>query len=83
MKQEILSKLVKECTKEYTWWCDRRGNVHESVFDHNKFADMVVNLCLAELKELPCGYRDYRSQIEDSFRQDAIFQIEDKLGVNK
>ena len=83
MKQEILSKLVKECTKEYTWRCDRRGNVHDITFDHNKFADMVVNLCLKELKELPCGYRDYRDRIEDGFRWAAVAEIEYKLGVNQ
>lgn len=83
MKKEILENLIKECTKKYTWWCDRRGNVHESTFDHNKFADMVVNLCLKELKELPCGYKDYRDQIEDRFRYAAISEIEYKLGVNQ
>lgn len=47
-----------------------------------KFAKLIVGECVQIVENLPPGYSDYRSQIEDAFRVDCVGRIQEKFGVN-
>ena len=81
MNQELLSELIAQCTTESTEYFDGRGNCTTSLFDKEKFASLIVDLCIDLVAVTPNGYKDYRNQIEDSFRQDVISSIKYNFGV--
>ena len=49
--------------------------------DKEEFAEFIVQQCINLVKNLPPGYKDYRNQIEDSFRIDCIEKIEQYFGI--
>jgi hypothetical protein len=48
------------------------GQLH---FDTEKFATLLVHECASIVENLSPGYDDYRNQIEDAFRRDAISEM--------
>ncbi len=46
-----------------------------------KFAELIVGECISVLQNVPNGYSDYRSQIEDADRRYCISHIKEHFGV--
>ena len=40
-----IQELKIECTKTNTWYCDGRGNITETYFDQDKFAELLIREC--------------------------------------
>jgi hypothetical protein len=66
-----VKELAIECYNPY-------GN-----FDHEKFAQLIVQECIGTVEGMSPGYRDYRDQIEDAFRRDCVAEIKHKFGVEE
>jgi hypothetical protein len=45
-----IKELVEQATTEHTSYYDGRGNVTETIFDKDKFAQLIVKECLAHGK---------------------------------
>lgn len=43
--QNRIEELIKKCTSTFTYYSDGRGNVTESSFDKQKFAELLVKEC--------------------------------------
>ncbi len=48
-----------------------------------KFAELIIRECISIIGKIPNGYKDYRNQIEDAFRDDAIADLKEHFGVEK
>lgn len=48
-----------------------------------KFAELIVKECISIVGKIPNGYKDYRNQIEDAFRDDAIAELRQHFGVEE
>jgi hypothetical protein len=46
-----------------------------------QFAELIVRECISVLQNVPNGYNDYRSQIEDADRRYCISHIKEHFGV--
>ena len=46
-----------------------------------KFAELIIQECIGIVQNVPPGYKDYRDQIEDAFRADAIQEIKYHFGI--
>jgi hypothetical protein len=46
-----------------------------------KLAKLVVKDCMEIVQNLSPGYKDYRDQIEDAFRRDAVQEIKYKFEI--
>lgn len=53
----------------------------DEVFE--RFAELIVLDCINIVENLPPGYKDYRSQIEDAFRTDCVEKIEQRFGIEE
>ena len=60
------------------WYSSKCGMDKEEMI---RFAELIVRGCVDIVGNLPSGYKDYRDQIEDSFRQACIEQIKEHFGV--
>jgi hypothetical protein len=49
--------------------------IHGSEENLEKFATLLVHQCVSIVENLSPGYNDYRNQIEDAFRRDAISEM--------
>ena len=49
--------------------------------DAERFAELIVQECVAIVENLSPGYTDYRNQIEDAFRGDCVGKIREHFGV--
>ena len=58
-------------------------NSWQTSFNSQKFADMIIKECIGIVENLPAGYIDYRSQIEDAFRVDCIRTMKAHFEANK
>ena len=47
---ERIRELAEQATTEHTSYYDGRGNVTETIFDKDKFAELIVKECLAHGK---------------------------------
>jgi hypothetical protein len=47
---KLIKELVEQATTEHTSYYDGRGNVTETIFDKDKFAELIVKECLAHGK---------------------------------
>lgn len=43
-----IKELIKECSSTYTSYFDGRGNVTDTHFDKEKFAELIVEECAAQ-----------------------------------
>jgi hypothetical protein len=50
MMNERVKELAEQATTEHTSYYDGRGNVTETIFDKDKFAELIVKECLAHGK---------------------------------
>ena len=50
MMNERIRQLAEQATTEHTSYYDGRGNVTETIFDKDKFAELIVKECLAHGK---------------------------------
>ena len=48
-----------------------------------EFAELIIQECIGVVQNLPAGYKDYRDQIEDAFRNDAVAEIKHKFGIEE
>ena len=48
-----------------------------------KFAELIVQECVGIVEGIEPGYKDYRDQIEDSFRRDCVTGINEHFGVEE
>jgi hypothetical protein len=46
-----------------------------------EFAELIVQECIDVVEKLSPFYNDYRDKIEDGFRNDAIFEIKNRFGI--
>lgn len=70
---ERIQELAKQCWTHRVNGALVDGQLH---FDTEKFAQLIVGACIDTVENLPSGYQDYRSQIEDAFRRDCIAKIQ-------
>ena len=80
---ERIRELADQATEKFTTYFDGRGNVTETYFDKEKFAELIVRECINVVQNLPPGYADYRNQIEDAFRRDCVAMIRESFGVEE
>jgi len=59
-----------------------RDNWEEGI-SISKFAELIVQECVTKIADVPNGYRDYRSQIEDRMRDVCIQSIKQYFGVEE
>ncbi len=78
---ERIQEIALQATETFTTYFDGRGNVTETYFDKEKFAELIVRECIDIIEKLPPGYKDYRDQIEDAFRIASIVEIKQRFGV--
>jgi hypothetical protein len=48
---ERIRQLAEQATTEHTSYYDGRGNVTETIFDKDKFAQLIVNECMNQVRE--------------------------------
>lgn len=48
-----------------------------------KFAELIVQECIATIENAVNGYEDYRNQIEDGMRNHCIDLIKNKFGIKE
>ena len=78
-----MNERIKELA-EQAGFVDKGNNITAYLnFDHEKFAELVVQECIGIVENLPAGYKDYRDQIEDAFRRDCVVELKDHFGVNE
>jgi hypothetical protein len=77
---ERIRELLKQATKEVDPY--DRVWVFSKV-DQAKFAELIVQECVSVLQNVPNGYNDYRSQIEDTDRRYCISYIKKHFGVEE
>jgi len=82
MNERIL-ELAEQASNTTTSYYDGRGNVTQTVFDKEKFAELIVKECVSIVEGVSPGYEDYRNQIEDAFRRDCVESIKHKFGVEE
>ena len=49
--------------------------IHGSEENLEKFAELIIRECVNIVEGISPGYQDYRNQIEDAFRRDAINEM--------
>jgi hypothetical protein len=76
-----IQELVQQATSELQSYSYRFGNTSETYFDKEKFAELIIQDIIQTIKTIPEGYKDYRNQIEDAFREDCIEILKTKFGV--
>ncbi|CAB5220803.1 hypothetical protein UFOVP240_38 [uncultured Caudovirales phage] len=72
---ERIEKLIEQCTVQN--FSDCTGGFE--TFDKEKFAELIVQECVNIVEGISPGYEDYRNQIEDAFRRDAISEMKSIL----
>lgn len=45
-----IKELIKECSSTYTSYFDGRGNVTDTHFDKEKFAEVIVRDCISSIE---------------------------------
>ena len=81
---ELIEKLVIE-TLGKQGVPERRAFGHWAMSDEQmvKFSELIVKECISIIGKIPNGYKDYRNQIEDAFRDDTIADLKEHFGVEK
>ncbi len=76
---ERFKELAEQATTEHTSYYDGRGNVNETYFDKEKFAELIVRECVAICQDV-----DGEDSIEaKSGRQDCAVEIREHFGVKE
>ena len=82
-----MNKRIQELAEQATSIVDMVGpqgyTSSYANFDREKFAELIIRECVAQIENLSPGYEDYRNQIEDAFRRDCSGQIKQHFGVEE
>lgn len=82
-----MNKLIQEFAEQADLFADSKlhmkGEYHPDWHDirDKKFAELIVRECVGVVENLSSGYKDYRNQIEDSFRRDCVEEMKQHFGV--
>ena len=79
MNQRI-KELALQCGAWHQVYDEQRLMINE-YFNYEKLAKLVVKDCMEIVQNLSPGYKDYRDQIEDAFRRDAVQEIKYKFEI--
>jgi len=63
-----IQELIDQCTERYTTYFDGRGNVSETFFDKQKFAELIVRECIDTVSDCSIEYCT-RPQIVNEIKQ--------------
>ena len=72
---ERIQALIEQCKHTSTTYFDGRGNVTETYFDKEKFAEMIVRECV-KVCESRVGNRDYNTG-----RMHCVSDLKEHFGV--
>ena len=79
-----MNQRIKELALQCGAWhqvYDNKQFMVDGNFDVEKLAKLVVKDCMEIVHNLSPGYKDYRDQIEDAFRRDAVQEIKYKFEI--
>ena len=79
-----MNERIKELALQCGAWhqvYDNKQFMVDGNFDVEKLAKLVVKDCMEIVQNLSPGYKDYRDQIEDAFRMDAVQEIKYKFEI--
>jgi hypothetical protein len=77
---ERIKELALQCGAWHQVYGEQRLMINE-YFNYEKLAKLVVKDCMEIVQNLSPGYKDYRDQIEDAFRRDAVQEIKYKFEI--
>ena len=77
---ERIKELALQCGAWHQVYDEQRLMINE-YFNYEKLAKLVVKDCMEIVHNLSPGYKDYRDQIEDAFRRDAVQEIKYKFEI--
>lgn len=79
-----MSERIKELKIQAYKWASENAPTHEyENYADQKFSELIIEEVIQIIKNTPNGYRDYRNQIEDDFREHCIVLLKDKFGVDQ
>jgi hypothetical protein len=79
MNQRI-KELILQCGAWNQVYSDKLLLIDEH-FEYEKLAKLAAQECIDIVENLSPGYKDYRDQIEDAFRRDAVLEIKHRFGI--
>jgi hypothetical protein len=77
---ERIKELILQCGAWNQVYSDKLLLIDEH-FEYEKLAKLVAQECIDIVENLSPGYKDYRDQIEDAFRRDAVLEIKHRFGI--
>jgi len=77
---ERIKELILQCGAWNQVYGDKLLLIDEH-FEYEKLAKLVAQECIGIVENLSPGYKDYRDQIEDAFRRDAVLEIKHRFGI--
>jgi hypothetical protein len=77
---ERIKQLALECCAFHQVYDEHRFMINNN-FDVEKLAKLAAQECIDIVENLSPGYEDYRNQIEDAFRRDAVLEIKHRFGI--
>ena len=75
-----MNERIRELAKQAGCSIDGMGYGEGNV---EKFAELIVRECNTAVLEVPCYYKDYRSQIEESVINDCARAVLEHFGVDE
>jgi hypothetical protein len=82
-----MNKRIKELYREaIIYTMDNAGNKGQSSSDAmcaDKFAELIIRECTNVVLNVPCYYKDYRSQIEESVINDCGRTVLEHFGIER
>ena len=76
-----MNERIKELAEQAGYLPDNFGVGHWDMPECKKFAELIVKDLIDIVENLSPGYKDYRDQIEDAFRRDAVLEIKHRFGI--
>jgi hypothetical protein len=52
MNNRLIDNLANQSEKTYTEYFDGRGNITDTYFDREKFAELIVRECMSQIEEV-------------------------------
>ena len=78
-----MNERIQELKEQAMEWVPNMADPDTKIrlLNAGKFAELIVRECADIVQNVSPGYQDYRNQIEDAFRRDAIIEIKYHFGV--
>lgn len=76
---ERIKELLLEAEQSVQFLSNSVDSKKQIVMD--KFSELIVKECIDVIINVQPGYKDYRNQIEDAFKRDAIEIMKNHFGV--